>query len=42
VVKREDWNRAYYGKDATTNRIVLEGKAANQGADRLRRALMVK
>ncbi|MEE8332465.1 MAG: lipid-binding SYLF domain-containing protein [Alphaproteobacteria bacterium] len=42
VVKREDWNRAYYGDDATTNRIVLEGKAANQGADRLRRALMGK
>lgn len=42
IVTREDWNRAYYGKDATTSRIVLEGKAANKGADRLRRALIVK
>lgn len=42
VVKREDWNRAYYGKEATTRKIVLEGKAANAGADRLRRALVVK
>ena len=42
VVKREEWNRAYYGKDATTRGIVMEGKGANPGADRLRRALVVK
>lgn len=42
VVKREEWNRLYYGKDATTRGIVMEGKGANPGADRLRRALVVK
>ena len=42
VVKREDWNRAYYGKDATTYAIVMQGKFANKGADRLRRALSAK
>jgi len=42
VVKREDWNRAYYGKDATTQGIVMKGWGANPGADRLRRALVVK
>ncbi len=42
VIKREAWNRAYYGNGVTTSGIVLEGKGANAGADRLRRALVVK
>jgi len=42
IIKREAWNRAYYGQDATTKEIVLQGKWVNRGADRLRRALVVK
>lgn len=42
VIKREDWNRAYYGKDANTYAIVMQGKFANRGTDRLRRALSAK
>lgn len=42
VAKRVEWNHAYYGKDATTRGIVMEGKWSNPGTDRLRRALVVK
>ena len=39
LVRRKDFNEAYYGPGATPRAIVIEGKFANPGADGLRAAL---
>lgn len=36
IATREDWNRAYYGKDVRAADILITGKASNPGADPLR------
>lgn len=42
TVPRNDWNRAYYGKDAGSQDIVVDRRVANRGADALRGALTIK
>jgi len=42
LVKRDEWNAAYYGKGATPKGILIERRFSNQAADKLRRALMPK
>lgn len=42
TIPRNDWNRAYYGRDAASQDIVLNRLVANRGADALRNALNVK
>ena len=39
LVRRKDFNEAYYGPGATPRAIVIEGKFVNPGADGLRAAL---
>ncbi len=39
ISAREEWNRAYYGKDLTVEDIVLHDKADAPGADALKQAL---
>ncbi|NQV57452.1 MAG: lipid-binding SYLF domain-containing protein [Rhodospirillales bacterium] len=41
VVRRNDYNAAYYGKGATPQSILIDHAHRNQGADRLRAALKV-
>ncbi len=42
AVEREDWNRLYYGADATPRAIVIERKFSNPHAMGLRKALDIK
>lgn len=39
IYKRDDWNRAYYGRPAASREIAIERKFANTAADGLRAAL---
>jgi lipid-binding SYLF domain-containing protein len=39
IAAREEWNKAYYGQALSVEDIVLHNKAANPGADSLKRAL---
>lgn len=42
ILKRDQWNSAYYGKDATPQAILVERRFTNPGAERLRQALTPK
>lgn len=42
IIRRNDYNKEYYGTEATPADIVLKGNQRNSQADRLRAALMVR
>ena len=42
IVKRDEWNAAYYGKGATPKGILIERRFSNPAADKLRQALVPK
>jgi len=42
IVKRDEWNAAYYGKGATPRGILIERRFSNHAADKLRQALVPK
>jgi SH3 domain-containing YSC84-like protein 1 len=39
VYKRDDWNRGFYGRAVTPQRIVLDNEVSNPGAESLRQVL---
>jgi len=42
IVKRDEWNAAYYGTGATPRGILIERRFSNHAADKLRQALVPK
>jgi SH3 domain-containing YSC84-like protein 1 len=40
LTNRSDWNRAYYGQEASPRQVVVAMHVHNPGADPLRAALM--